>query len=101
MQASPHRARAIGMALLGIFRQLDAEAGSVGDDQKTVFELEVTLDDFALWRLGFPLRVLLESEVGNAGGELQAGGGADRAERIVRHHADVMGFCERRDLLTV
>ena len=46
-----------------------------------------------------PRRILLDGEVRDAGRELQAGRGADRRQRVVRHHPDVVRLGHRRDLL--
>lgn len=46
-------------------------------------------------------RQLLQHDVRRRRGDLEAGGGGDRAQRIVRHHADMRCLRQRGDLARV
>ena len=65
-----HFARSFWEALEGVLIQFDADAGSIGNDQESIFDLQRRLDDLALWGLALSQGVLLDGEVGNARGKL-------------------------------
>ncbi|MDE0311275.1 MAG: hypothetical protein OXI52_03345, partial [Caldilineaceae bacterium] len=92
METGFDRARGVGMALGGVCSELDADAGCVGDDEEAAFLSEGGLDDFALGRFVFANGIFLEGEVGDAGGELDAGSCADGAEGVVGDDLDVEGL---------
>src|SRR5688572_8677394 len=88
-----------GVFLEGVGGELDTYAGSVRDDEEAFLAAHGGLDDLGLGRAIFAARVLLNGEVGDAGGDLQAGGGAHGAERVVRNDANVISLGQGGDLL--
>ena len=58
--------------------ELNSNSRRIRDDEEALLALNRSLHDFALWRPVFADGVLLDGKVGNAGGNLQAGGGANR-----------------------
>src|SRR5262249_27913678 len=81
-----------------LFPQLDAEARAFWDDQIAMLKPEWLLQELTLGRFRLA-RIFLQGEVGNAGIELDAGGGADRREGVVRNDFDVLRLGERGHFL--
>ena len=101
METGGHDSGREGMLLGGVVRKLDAYSGGVRDDEVAVLLGDGGLDYLGLRRFMLSGGVLLEGEVGDAGGYLETRRCADRAERVVRHDADVVGLGERGYLLGV
>lgn len=101
MQPGLQATRSVRMTLLGILGQFHTDARRVGNDKVPIFEFQGRLDDLALGRFMLASRVFLQSEIGDTGRKLNAGGGAHRAKRVVRHHLDIVGLRQRRDLLAI
>ena len=80
------------------FPQLNTEARALGDHQIAMLQPERGLQQFALGRFRLA-RIFLQGKVGDTGIELDARGGADRREGVVRNHLDVLRLGDCGDLL--
>src|SRR5262245_28311855 len=89
------------MPLLRVFSQLRSNPRPIRNDEEAAIEPEGALHDLALGRLVLADRILLQSEVWNASRQLNARGGTDRAQRIMRNDLSVASFGQRRDLLAI
>ena len=101
VQSRMYGARSVGIPLLGVVDQFNADTGCIRDNEESVFELQRTFDDFTFWRLGFTQWVFLQGEIGDTGCKLHAGCGTHRAQGIVWHHCDMVCLGQCSDLLAV
>ena len=86
-------------ALADIVHQLDADAGAVGDHDVARVLHEGLLGHFTLVARVIEGRELLNGKVGDRGVQLEAGGGGDGAQRIVRDDLAVIGLGHGGNLL--
>ncbi len=85
--------------LLGIIGEFYTYAWLVGDDEEAIFCRDWLFDHDVLGELMLPYWVLLQCEVGYSCRNLEAGGGADWPQGVVRYDTDIVGLCQSCYLL--
>src|SRR6266511_1922561 len=100
VQARHHLARLHRALLERVRLQLHADARRVWDQQEALaVVLRNTCHHVRFRRPVLPERILLQREVRDARGDLQARRRADRRQRVVWHHAYMPGLGQGSDLL--